>query len=245
MATIINNYIWTISNNVTTINLFNDLRTMPGVTQAVGDDNDMIFKIGENVYLEFINWDRSGTSPENARKIYVRYNDISTLIYTNSDIVFDPATRMYQLVKSKNNDWALQIGTSAYTKTSFETVSSIFAVVNVQNTSTQDVGYGVYIPFSQRQMLNGICQNAPKYLITEDVTEDIPNIDTGSANSTLRYIMTSIAKLTTLIPICAISSMCVSTTAYVMMIGQRPIYGDATLNNSKYYCIDGLCLLDE
>lgn len=244
MATVINNYLWTTNNGVTTINLFNDLRTMPGVKQAVGDDNDMIFKIDEHVYLEFVNWDRTGTSSADARKIFVRYNDISTQIYSNTDAQFSPTSRMYQIVKSKNNDWTLQIGTEDFTRTSFSEVSAIFAVVNVRNTRTDEVGYGVYVPYNCKTFRNQYVLNAPKYLITEDVTQDIENKDQDT-NRMLCYIITTAAKLTMLIPICAVSSDCISTSAYVMMIGQRPIYGDATLNNGKYYCIDGLCMLDQ
>lgn len=241
MATIINNYLWADSTP-TSINLWNDLRQMPGVKQVVGDDGDMMVKIDDHVYLEFVDWNISGSS--NQRKIYVRYNGVATQIYSEQSSDWSPAQRMYQLVKSKNNDWTLQVGIGSYTKTSFTDVSAIFAVVNVKNTVNNEVGYGIYVPCLIRQMRNGVANNTPKYLITEDVTQDVENKD-SAGNAAMSYIISSYASLTTLVPICGISSQCISTTAQVMMIGQYPIYGDAEINNHKYFCLDGLCLLDE
>ncbi len=241
MATIIRNYLWADSTP-TVINLWNDIRTMPGVKQVVGDDGDMMVKIDDHVYLEFVDWNTSGTS--NQRKIYVRYNDVATQIYSEQSTGWSPTQRMYQLVKSKNNDWTLQVGVGDYTKTSFTDVSAIFAVINVKNTVSDEVGYGIYVPRSIRQYRNVVANNTPKYLITEDVTQDVPNNESGSSTA-LSYIISSYASLTTLIPICGLSSQCISTTAQVMMIGQYPIYGDAEINNHKYFCLDGFCMLDE
>lgn len=229
--------------------LWEDLEAAFEWSQVTGTDNDKRFKISNKVELQFLHF--FDASQEHYPEINVIYNGITSLIYSHNASYWSPESRAYRIIIGESGDVIFKMSaTGEDISTVHANADFIFAVVAVQNTIDETkAGYGVYIPYSQ----GGVASlgemptpfnHTPKYLITDDTTEDVSNIGRAGAttSASLTYVINENAKITALAPICANSSECVSTNSYLMIIGNNYRSGQTELNGEVYYCDGGFCM---
>lgn len=247
MAKIINGYIGK-SIEEAPGNLWEDLQSAFEFKSVSGSDASKIFAVTEKVSLKFKNFDASEAKTD--LTITVTVGDVEIESYSTSSEYFNKFA--YQLIRSDKGDVIVRIadyyaaGDTLHNNSNFT-----FAICKVKNTvdKNTDDSYGIYIPFSHGSISSGVpvpFNHTPKYLITNDVTEDITNTGVSGATAVamLQYIENDKSAVTALIPIFAVCSQCVSVNSFVMAIGNGYRTGETVLNGKKYYMVGGFAMLE-
>lgn len=248
MATIINGYIGTSMEDAPG-NLWADLQEAFEFKSVSGSDANKIFAVTEKVSLKFKNFDMSEAQTDPTITVTIR--DVEIGIYSLRFNYFNKVA--YQLIISDKGDVIVRISGDIYSPDAIRNNAHFTcAIVKAKNTvdKNTDDSYGVYIPYSNGGVSSGSdvvpFNNTPKYLITNDVTEDITN--TGVSGSTavamLQYIENDKSAVTALVPIFAVCSQCVSVNSFVMAIGNGYRTGETVLNGKKYYMVGGFAMLE-
>jgi hypothetical protein len=226
-----------------TWNLFTDLEEAFDWESVTGTDDAKVFQISNKLSLKFEGFDSARTSTSSS---YVGF--IKMIVDGNEQTIYDiagdkmTAYRKYRITIGDAGDIVLQLGDGNYDLTPQAGTCVIFAVVNVQNTETDDTGYGIYTPRNRGgsggasvTMMNP----APNYFETDD-SESI------TANSNLYFVSTEpLCNIVALVPICGIASKCASVSAYVIMVGnQNVLQGRVEVEDIPYYAIGGLYLIE-
>jgi hypothetical protein len=226
-----------------TWNLFTDLEEAFDWESVTGTDDAKVFQISNKLSLKFEGFDSARTSTSSS---YVGF--IKMIVDGNEQTIYDiagdkmTAYRKYRITIGDAGDIVLQLGDGNYDLTPQAGTCVIFAVVNVQNTETDDTGYGIYTPRNSGgsggasvTMMNP----APYYFETDD-SESI------TANSNLYFVSTEpLCNIVALVPICGIASKCASVSAYVIMVGnQNVLQGRVEVEDIPYYAIGGLYLIE-
>lgn len=247
MAKIINGY---VGRNIEDApgNLWADLQEAFEFKSVSGSDASKIFAVTTKVSLKFKNFDMSEaqTNPT----ITVTVGDVEIESYSMSYSYFSKVA--YQLIISDKGDVIIRISDNyATTDTLHNNADFTFAICKAKNTvdKNTDDSYGIYIPWSHGSISSGVSipfDHTPKYLITNDVTEDITNsgVSSSTALALLKYIENDKSAVTALIPIFAVCSQCVSVNSFVMAIGNGYRTGETVLNGKKYYMVGGFAMLE-
>lgn len=226
-------------------NLFWDLMSMEGVSYWTGEgDSDFSIHINNGKYLRFVNFDQTGTSTDNARRIYVGLGDAAEteiLIYENKDSQYDPRNREYCIVHTTEGDWSFQVGIGNDTKEDLSDVSPIFAVVNAIDPLTNDETWGIYVPYQHGGYANAYRNAATKYFVTDETDIAIANLD-GATNRALKAIMNDEMGAPFLVPMAAIGSRFVSKYSYTMLMGYRNENGAVTAGGKRLFWVNNIAL---
>lgn len=247
MAKIINGYIGK-SIEEAPGNLWADLQEAFEFKSVSGSDASKIFAVTERVSLKFKNFDASEAKTDLTITVTIR--DVEIGIYSTSSEYFNKFA--YQLIRSDKGDVIVRIADYyAAADTLHNNSNFTFAICKVKNTvdKNTDDSYGIYIPWSHGSISSGVpipFNHTPKYLITNDVTEDITNsgVSGSTAVAMLQYIENDNSAVTALIPIFAVCSQCVSVNSFVMAIGNGYRTGETVLNGKKYYMVGGFAMLE-
>lgn len=126
----------------------------------------------------------------------------------------------------------------------------VFVICKTNNVvSPAESNIGVYAPWTVANDDTYMQNQTPKFLVTSDTDTSVPivnNVTTEKMSGTsLNYIINSNAPITALVPICAVSSQCVSINTKIMAIAPAPITGYAVLNGQRYYCVGQICMSDD
>lgn len=247
MATIINGYVGRNMEDAPG-NLWADLQEAFEFKSVSGSDASKIFAVTERVSLKFKNFDSSEAQTNATITVTVR--DVEVESYSMSYAYFSKIA--YQLIISDKGDVIIRIANNYDAADTIHNNSDFtLAIVKVKNTvdKNTDDSYGIYIPWSHGSISSGVpipFDHTPKYLITNDVTEDISNsgVSGSTALAILKYIENDKSAVTALIPIFAVCSQCVSVNSYVMAIGNGYRTGETVLNGKKYYMVGGFAMLE-
>ena len=250
MATFKNGKIAKYEDNTYSIDtLWDDLEDAFDWHSISGTDNDKVFKVSNKVEIEFLHF--LDFDENHFPVIKVNFNGLSYDIYSLNSFYWSPSDRAYRIIIGEAGDIIFKVSSTEYdTGTVHRNSDFMFAIVAVQNTlNDATAGYGVYVPYScggvgAAGAMPTPFNHTPRYLITDDTTEDIPNIGRsgGTVSATQTYVINDNAKITALAPICACSSECVSTSSYLMIIGNNYRSGQTELNGELYYSDGGFCL---
>lgn len=205
-----------------------------------------------NKATSFIFYQFGGVQSESDRRPRIDLGKVngeySEVLYALDDITVDHIV-LYEIIVSSYGDIMLRMKDSAAAIDNNNGI--VFVICRCNNTvEASKSGYGIYIPWQKpnEQIVNS--QNCtPKMLLTSD--SSYPNIvsNTGTsgstASTTLSYIINANARISILVPICAVSSQCVSINTKIMAIAPAPITGYAVLNGQRYYCVGQVCMADD
>jgi hypothetical protein len=226
-----------------TWNLFTDLEEAFDWESVTGTDDAKVFQISNKLSLKFEGFDSARTSTSSS---YVGF--IKMIVDGNEQTIYDiagdkmTAYRKYRITIGDAGDIVLQLGDGNYDLTPQAGTCVIFAVVNVQNTETDDTGYGIYTPRNIGGSGNAsvTMMNPTPYYFETDDSESI------TANSNLYFVSTEpLCNIVALVPICGIASKCASVSAYVIMVGnQNVLQGRVEVEDIPYYAIGGLYLIE-
>lgn len=225
-------------SQVWNFNLFWDLTSMEGVSYWTGEgDSDFSIHINNGKYLRFVNFNQTGTSTDNARRIYVGLGDAAEteiLIYENKDSQYDPRNREYCIVHTTEGDWSFQVGIGNDTKEDLSDVSPIFAVVKAIDPLTNDETWGIYVPNAHGGNANAYRNAATRYFFTDDTDSTIENKD-GATNRAFMGLSTANTSTAVLAPMAAVGSKYVSKYSYIMLMGYRNENGPSTAGGKSIY----------
>ncbi len=219
------------------LQLWFDLAQRQGVQSISGEDSDFKLYVKNNKYLRFVNFDKTGTSTDNARKIYVGLwddNETEILIYENKDSAYDPQNREYCICYSSEGDWTFHVGIGNDTKEDLSDVSPIFAVVTAIDPLTNDETWGIYVPYQHGGYANAYRNAATKYFFTDDTDSTIENKD-GATNRAFMAINNANTDTAVLAPMAAIGSRFVSKYSYILLMGYRNENGSSTAGGKSIY----------
>lgn len=230
---------------------FADIEEVFNPTSTSGTTGSKVFVLSNWLSLRFENFDRSDSESIDYAKVYaIVNNDEYQLFETISK--YNRAVPQYQLkykiIVSSNGDVIFKISTNTYDAGGGDILNNqnvIFGYFAVENTITNNGGYGVYVPYSNGGSGNPF-NPTPKYLLTADTTEDLTNTGNmgGTALAALQFIINDDAKITALTNLFANCSQCVTTQTFGMMIGNAYREGEAVLNGDTYYCVGGIAMYE-
>ena len=243
-ATIKYDKIWTVNGyGEIEVNMLWDLATRDGVRSTGGTEDDFYLNLTNGNHIRFVNWNKTGTSQESERKIYIGWStdkgDTDILIYSNRDSQFDPTNREYCVVYATEGDWSLQVGQGNSTKEDLRGVSPIFAVVKAIDPLTNDETWGIYVPMAHGGYPNAYKNAATKYFATSDTVEDIYNRD---ANGEMKYVVNENGPRCVLVPMAAVGSKYISKYSQVMMLGNTNEMTIITAGGKSYRLVVNIAL---
>lgn len=226
-----------------TWNLFEDLEDAFDWKSVTGTNDAKIFQISTKLSIKFEGFDSARTSTSSSKVGFIKM-----IVDGNEQTIFDiagdmmTAYRKYRITIGDAGDIVLQLGHGNYDLTPQAGTCVIFAVVNVQNTETDDTGYGIYTPRNGGGSGNAsmtMMSPTPYYFETDDSESITPN-------RTLNFVSTEpLCNIMALVPICGIASKCASTSSYVIMVGnQSVLQGRVEVEDIPYYAIGGLYLIE-
>ncbi len=219
------------------LQLWTDLAQRQGVQSVIGEESDFKLYVKNNKYLRFVNFDKTGTSTDSARIIYVGLwddNETEILIYENKDSTYDPKNREYCICYSSEGDWTFQLGIGSDTKEDLSDVSPIFAVVTAIDPLTNHETWGIYVPNAHGGYANAYRNAATRYFFTDDTDSTIENKD-GATNRAFMAINNANTETAVLAPMAAIGSKYVSKYSYIMLMGYRNENGPSTAGGKSIY----------
>lgn len=226
-----------------TWNLFEDLEDAFDWKSVTGTNDAKIFQISTKLSIKFEGFDsaRTSTSLQDVGFIKMIVDGNEQTIYSVQGM-YMTAYRKYRITIGDAGDVVLQLGYGNNDLTPQAGTCVVFAVVNVQNTETDDTGYGIYTPRNRGSSGNAsvTMMNPTPYYFETDDSESI------TANSNLYFVSTEpLCNIVALVPICGIASKCASVSAYVIMVGnQNVLQGRVEVEDIPYYAIGGLYLIE-
>ena len=246
MAQIIENYCFTLNSGVATWNLFTDLAAAFDWQSVSGTDNAKVFTISNHLAIRFDNFEsaRASGATTSLGKMYVIVNGNEQEWWSIQGYHLS-VERRFKIIISAAGDLVFQLGTGNYDFTPAAGGGLRFGILNVQNTVDDNVtGYGLYQPRGSGGMASSntgvtFANPIPSALYTDDTLLMLHNIDLqGIANNPN-------AKITALMPICGLSSECVSTSAFAAIISKPDVQqGYVEMEGVLYYVVGGLFLLE-
>lgn len=153
----------------------------------------------------------------------------------------------YEIILSSYGDIMLRLKESSALLNDRDVVFVICKTNNVVSSAESDIG--VYAPWTVANDDIYMQNQTPKFLVTNDTDTSVPIVNNVASiqmsGTSLNYIINSNAPITALVPICAVSSQCVSINTKIMAIAPATITGYATLNGQRYYCVGMVCMADD
>ena len=230
---------------------FADIEEVFNPTSTSGTTGSKVFVLSNWLRLRFDNFDRSDSESESVAKVYAIVNNVEYLLFQTVSKYNRKVPQYelkYKIIVSSSGDVIFKISTNTYDAGGGDILNNqnvIFGYFAVENTITNNGGYGIYVPFSNGGSGDPF-NPTPKYLLTADTTADLTNI--GNMGSTtlaaLQFIINDDAKITALTNLFANCSQCVTTQTFGMMIGNAYREGEAVLNGDTYYCVGGIAMYE-
>lgn len=230
---------------------FADIEEVFGPTSTSGTTGRKVFVLSNWLSLRFENFDRSDSESESVAKVYAIVNNIEYQLFQTVS-KYNTYVQQYQLkykiIVSSNGDVIFKISTNTFDAGGGDILNNqnvIFGYFAVENTITNNGGYGIYVPYSNGGSGDPF-NPTPKYLLTADTTVDLTNTGTmgSTASAALQFIINDDAKITALTNLFANCSQCVTTQTFGMMIGNAYREGEAVLNGDTYYCVGGIAMYE-
>lgn len=179
--------------------------------------------------------------------IYMNLNQSWPELFAGSRSIGTTTSYNYEIILSSYGDIMLRLKETSALVNDKDVVFVICKTNNVVNPAESDIG--VYAPWTLATDDTYMQNQTPKFLVTSDIDTSVPIVNNIAniqmSGTSLNYIINSNAPITALVPICAVSSKCVSINTKIMAITPAPITGYATLNGQRYYCVGMICMADD